>query len=124
MATKKRRPARARFDNLEEVTVESLAKSEILKDLVIGLLPEAIEEAMLGNKHYAQLFEINTSSNYIDIHKRDWIAALEACLTYYIAKEDYDTCRKIKMLIESVKTKKQGLKIKTPKDDGGELQQS
>jgi hypothetical protein len=123
MASKKRKPVRARFDNLEEVTYEALAKSQILKDLVIGILPEAIEEAMGANKHYAQLFEINTSSSYVDIHKRDWVPALESCLAYYIAKEDYDTCRKITVLIESIKLKKQGLKIKTPKEDGGELQQ-
>jgi len=99
----KRRKVRATILGIDSVEEEDLKKSLILKDLVIKETPEAVEEAISSRSNFATIFEVNDSGNYVEIHKRDWIPALQACLMYCVQKENYEACTKINKLIDKLK---------------------
>jgi hypothetical protein len=114
-----RKTVRAMFNSPELLTSDEIAKSEILKDLLKKHLPLAIEDALVQSKIYAALFEINDSNNYIEIHKNNWIQALETCLVWYVDDEDYEMCNHIKNLIHSIHDKlKSKLSLNKKKKDG------
>jgi hypothetical protein len=100
----KRRVVKAVIHGIENVTSESLKQDGSLLQLLISEVPKSIEYASKNRKIFATLFEINDSSTYVEIHKRDWVQALESCVKYYIDKENYEMCTKIKHLISVVKS--------------------
>lgn len=100
-----RKVVRAIFDNPHDLTSESVAKSEELKKLIKSQIVESIGLAHGANKTYASVFEINDSSHYVDIHKKNWVQALETCLLWYVEDEDYEKCKEIKDLIHKIKNK-------------------
>jgi len=100
-----RKPVRAVFDNIDQLTPDQISKSDILKGLVKKHVPLAIEEAIVDKKIYASLFEINDSGQYVEVHKNHWVQALETCLVWYVEDEDYEMCTHIKNLIQSIKDK-------------------
>jgi len=106
-----RKPVRALFDNLDQLTSEQISKSDILKQLVKKHAPLAIEEAIVDKKIYASLFEINDSGQYIEVHKNHWVQALETCLVWYVEDEDYEMCTHIKNLIQSIQDKNKPSKL-------------
>jgi hypothetical protein len=108
----KRRKVRATILGVETIEQEDLKKSVILKDLVISETPNAIEEAMTTRSNFATIFEVNDSGNYVEIHKRDWISALQACLIYCVKKENYESCSKINKLIDKLKMVSSEIKVK------------
>lgn len=110
-----RKPVRALFDNLDSLTSEHIAKSDILKELIKKHAPLAIEEAIVDKKIYASLFEINDSGQYVEIHKNQWIQALETCLLWYVEDENYEMCTHIKNLIHTLQEKPKAGKIDVPK---------
>ena len=114
-----RKPVRAIFDQLDRLTKEDICKSDILKELVKKHVPLAIEEAIVDKKIYASLFEINDSSQYIEIHKNHWVQALESCLVWYVEEENYEMCTHIKNLIQSIQEKPKKGKIQIDKKKAG-----
>lgn len=106
-----KRPIRALFDNPELLKSEDVAKSEILKDLLKSHVPLAIENAIIKKKIYASIFEINDSNQFIEIHKNNWVQALETCLVWYVEDEDYEMCNHIKNLIFTIQDNKKANKI-------------
>jgi hypothetical protein len=112
------RPVRAIIENLHELTHEDITSSGVLEDLLMEEIPGAIDKAVTEGKQYASLIEINSTGEYVDLHKRDWIKALNSCVTYFASPEveDYETCSKISELIEKLSKKKGKLKIKTTED--------
>lgn len=108
----KKRKVRANIQGVDTITHEDLKKSVILKDLVIKETPNAIEEAIANRNNFASVFEVNDSGNYVEIHRRDWIPALEACLMHSVQKEDYESCTKINKLIDKLKLVNTAIKIK------------
>lgn len=110
-----RKPVRALFDNLDQLTSEQIAKSDILKSLVKKHVPSAIEEAIVEKKIYASLFEINDSGQYIEVHKNHWVQALETCLVWYVEDENYEMCTHIKNIIQAIQEKPKTGKIEVPK---------
>jgi hypothetical protein len=110
-----RKPVRALFDNLDQLTPEQISKSDILKELVKKHVPLAVEEAIVDKKIYASLFEINDSGQYIEVHKNHWIQALETCLVWYVEDENYEMCTHIKNLIHTIQEKPKSGKIEVPK---------
>lgn len=106
-----RKPVRAVFDNIDNLSKDQIAKSDILKQLVKTHLPLAIEEAIVDKKIYASLFEINDSGQYLEIHKNHWIQSLEACLVWYVEEENYEMCTHIKNIIQSIQKKPKPGKI-------------
>lgn len=111
---------RAVFDNPHELSPESVSESKDLKKLIKSQLPVSVRLAFEANKQYASIFEINDSSYYIEIHKKNWVQALETCMLWYVEDEDYETCTKIKDLVKQIQTKGKKNKIDLKSDDGGE----
>ena len=106
-----KRPVRALFENPQDLKAEDVAKSEILKDLLKNHVPLAIENAIVKKKIYASVFEINDSKQFIEIHKNNWVQALETCLVWYVEDEDYEMCNHIKNIIFTIQDKKKLSKI-------------
>ena len=103
---KKYRPVRAIFENVSSLQAQDIEASSILRDLLKVEAPKAIEYAIQNKKTFASIFEINDSNSYIELHKNQWILALETCILFYVEQEDYEACNKMTKLIESIKTKK------------------
>jgi hypothetical protein len=102
---KNNRPPRAIFENVETLKAHDIQTSEILKTLIKNEVPKSIEYAIDNKKTFASIFEINDSNCYIELHKNQWIQALETCIIFYIEEEDYESCNKITKLIEKIKKK-------------------
>lgn len=115
-----KRPIRALFENPQDLRAEDVAQSEILKDLLKNHVPLAIENAIVKKKIYASVFEINDSKQFIEIHKNNWVQALETCLVWYVEDEDYEMCNHIKNLIFTIQDKKKlsKISIQQNKSDG------
>jgi len=103
---KKYRPARAIFENIGTLSAQEIESSNILKDLLKVEVPRAIQYAIENKKTFASIFEVNDSNSYIELHKNQWIFALETCILFYVEQEDYESCNKMTKLIESIKSKK------------------
>lgn len=116
----KRKVVRALFDQPEFLRSEDVSQSEILKELLKIHVPNSIEDAIVNNKIYACIFEINDSSHYIEIHKNHWIQSLETCLLWYVEDEDYEMCNHIKNIIQSIKDKSKISKVSIKKKKDGE----
>lgn len=101
----KNRPPRAVFENIELLTAQDIQTSHVLKELLKKETPKAIEYALENKKTFASIFEINNSNCYIELHKNQWIQALETCIIFHIEEEDYESCNKITKLIEKIKKK-------------------
>lgn len=101
----KQRRIRAIIDQVESYSYSELVSSEQLKQLVYKETPLAIEEAIKHKSQYATIFEINNSGHYVEIHKTDWVDALNACITDLVAKEDYKECARINELIQKIQSK-------------------
>lgn len=101
----KNRKIRAIIDNIEAYTSDDLLTSEILKNLVYKEVPNSIEEAIKSNSSYATLFEINNTGYCIELHKRDWVVALNVCLEENVSREDYKECSRINDLITKIQKK-------------------
>jgi hypothetical protein len=114
-----RKTVRAIFNSPELLTANQIAESEILRTLIKKQVPIAIEDALVDNKIYAAIFEINDSKQFIEIHKNHWEQALETCLVWYVDEEDYEMCNHIKNLIHAIHDKyKSKLSLKKKKKDG------
>lgn len=109
-------PVRAIFDNVHTLTTEIITSSQPFKALLKDEVPRRVEEAHKAKKLFATIFEINTTNVYIELHKRNWVQALEACLLWYVEDEDYTTCTRIKGLIKSIKNKEHKPSIKANTD--------
>ena len=101
----KKKHIRAIFDNVNNLSIDDIAKSKALKDLLKSQVPVAIIEANSSNKQCAILFEINDSDHFVEIPKKDWIQALETCIMWYLETEEYEKCTKIKAVIEDIQKK-------------------
>lgn len=115
----KRKTVRALFDQPETLRHEDVAASAILKQLLKVHIPNSIEDAIVGGKIYASVFEINETEHYVEIHKNHWIQALETCLLWYIDDENYEMCNHIKNMIKSIQGKPKKVSTKKNKDGKG-----
>jgi cyclophilin family peptidyl-prolyl cis-trans isomerase len=113
----KRKVMRALFDNIETLTTEQILSSEVLKKLIVTETPKAISHAHKNKGTYASIFEINNSKFFIEIHKKDWLAALESCVVFNVEIEDYENCQEINALIQEIKSSKRSPKIKIKSND-------
>jgi transcription antitermination factor NusA-like protein len=107
-----KRPVRALFGDTKNLTAEDISQSEILKTLLKVEVPKSISQAVKEKKLYAPIFEINSSAHYIEIHRRDWIAALETCVVFHVENEDYERCTEINALIKEIRDGQKKPKIK------------
>jgi hypothetical protein len=112
MANQKKRPIRAMFPLDQDLTSSEIAESNILKNLLKTSVPTCISNAFNEKKIYACLFEINSTSHFIEIHKKDWISALETCVILYAEDEEYEKCSEVNILIKQIREKEKRPKIK------------
>ena len=82
------------FDFNEEL---SSKKTQVYKSLV-----EGVTEAIKSNKEEIRLCEVKNSNTYITVEKPKWKKSLDSALQYYVDKEEYEQCSKIKNLIDKL----------------------
>ena len=75
----------------------SSKKPQVYKSLVDG-----VSEAIKTNKEEIKLCEVKNSNLYITVEKPKWRKSLDSALKFYIDKEEYEECSKIKNLIDKL----------------------
>ena len=70
-------------------------KRQVYKSLV-----EGITEAFENNTNEIKLCEVKYTNTYLTVHKDSWSGSLAKALDFYIEKEEYEQCAKIKQLID------------------------
>ena len=72
------------------------------KRQVYTSLIEGVSEAIQGKKSEIKLCELRHTDTYVTIHKDMWSDSLASALDFYIQKEEYEKCSKIKDLIDKL----------------------
>jgi len=72
------------------------------KRQVYTSLVEGVSEAIKTNKDEIKLCEVKYSNSYITVHKDMWSDSLVKAMDFYIQKEEYEKCSKIKELINKL----------------------
>ena len=54
------------------------------------------------NKEAIKLCEVKNSGMFITVEKPEWKDSLDSALLYYVNKEEYEQCSKIKKLIDKL----------------------
>jgi hypothetical protein len=101
----KRRPFRVNFENVHHMHADQLVESEVLLSVLKKEVPKAINAAIKEKKTYATVFEINTFGVFVEIHKKDWISALNSCIEMHAKKEEYEVCVEINKTVELLSKK-------------------
>ena len=82
------------FDFNEEL---SSKKSQVYKSLIDG-----VSDAIKNNKEKIKICEVKNSNTFITVGKLEWKRSLDSALQYYVNKEEYEECSKIKNLIDKL----------------------
>tara|TARA_R110000803_G_scaffold210160_1_gene281266 strand:- start:225 stop:503 length:279 start_codon:yes stop_codon:yes gene_type:complete len=72
-------------------------KPQVYKSLV-----EGITEAFETESDEIKLCEVKYANTYLTVHKDSWSESLTKAMDYYINKEEYEECSKIKKLIDKL----------------------
>lgn len=118
---KVRKVIRAIFDNLDQMSAEDIAESEILKNLLSENLPNSIRRAHSTKQEYATIFEINASECYVEIHRSQWVNALQTIISWHSDEkvQDYEKCVELRKLIEAITVINTTSKEQKPKTKRG-----
>jgi len=100
-----KRPFRVNFENISEMRSEDLIESEILVKVLKVEVPKAIKKAIQERKTYATVFEINSFGVFVEIHKKDWVSALNSCIALHAKDEEYEACGELTKTIDSLSKK-------------------
>jgi len=73
-------------------------KPTMMKSLVINIA-DGIED----NLESVNVAEIENHDVILSVPKSEWKAGLENAMDYYIEREEYEECSKIKKLIEKIR---------------------
>ena len=73
------------------------SKHKVYKSLVDG-----VTEAIKTDKKEIKLCEVKNSDIYITVEKQEWKKSLDSALQFYIDREEYEECSKIKKLIDKL----------------------
>ena len=73
------------------------SKHKVYKSLIDG-----VTEAIKTDKKAIKLCEVKNSGNFITVEKTEWKDSLDSALQYYVSKEEYEECSKIKDLINKL----------------------
>ena len=77
---------------------EAKAKKPIMmKSLVVN-----IANGIKDDLESVNIAEIKNHDVIVSVPKTEWIAGLENAMDYYIEREEYEECSKIKKLIEKI----------------------
>ena len=72
-------------------------KPQVYKSLVDG-----VTEAIKTDKKEIKLCEVKNTNIFITVEKPKWKDSLDSALQYYVNKEEYEQCSKIKSLIDKL----------------------
>ena len=72
-------------------------KLQVYKSLI-----EGITEAVENNSNEIKLCEVEYTNTYLTVSKNMWSGSLAKAMEYYIEKEEYEECSKIKKLIKKL----------------------
>ena len=72
-------------------------KHQVYKSLIDG-----VTEAIKTNKEIVKLCEVKNTNIFITVEKPEWKNSLDSALQYYVNKEEYEKCSKIKDLIDKL----------------------
>ena len=72
------------------------------KKIIYKSLVEGVSEAIKDNRDKIRICEIKNQNVYITVEKKDWKESLDNALKFYINKEEYEECSKIKNLIDKL----------------------
>ena len=70
------------------------------KRIVLKSLVENISIGVESNLESVNIAEIKNHDVIVSVPKTEWKAGLEQAMDYYIEREEYEECSKIKNLIE------------------------
>ena len=72
------------------------------KPIMMKSLIENIAEGIKDNLESVNIAEIKNYDVIISVPKTEWKAGLEKAMDYYIEKEEYEECSKIKKIINEI----------------------
>ena len=72
-------------------------KHQVYKSLIDG-----VTEAIKTDKEQIKLCEVKNTNVFITVEKPEWKKSLDSALQYYVSKEEYEECSKIKKLINKL----------------------
>tara|TARA_R110000782_G_scaffold71563_2_gene143530 strand:+ start:454 stop:726 length:273 start_codon:yes stop_codon:yes gene_type:complete len=72
------------------------------KPLMIKTLVASIAEGIEDNLESVNIAEIKHHDIIINVSKKEWKSGLEKAIEYYVEKEEYEQCSKIRDLIEKL----------------------
>ena len=72
-------------------------KPQVYKSLI-----EGVSEAIENNADKVKLCEIKNTNTYVTVEKKDWKSSLDRALNFYINREEYEKCSKIKEIINNL----------------------
>ena len=75
----------------------SMKKPQVYKSLI-----EGVSEAIKTNKEEMKLCEVKYTNTYLTVHKNNWSSSLARALDFYIEREEYEKCSKVKKLIDKL----------------------
>ena len=73
------------------------------KPIVMKSLVTNIADGIKDDLESVNVAEIKNHDVIISVPKSEWKGGLENAMNYYIEKEEYETCSKIKNLINKIK---------------------
>jgi hypothetical protein len=80
------------IEPLESTPVDRILEAPDLARIVYQEAHLAIQDAIKSRKKTATLVEVNGSSHFIEIERKDWPNALDQCIQYFSIKEDFELC--------------------------------
>ena len=75
---------------------EAKAKKPVMMKSLVSNIAEGVED----NLESVNVAEIKNHDIILSVPKSEWKGGLERAMEYYIEKEEYEECSKIKKLIE------------------------
>ena len=76
--------------------LEAKAKKPLMMKTLVTKIADGIED----NLESVNVAEIKNTDIILSVPKSEWKPGLEKAMEYYIEKEEYEECSKIKKLIE------------------------
>ena len=70
------------------------------KPLMMKTLVQSISEGVKYDLESVNVAEIKNHDVMINVPKTEWKAGLEQAMNYYVKREEYEVCSKIKKLIK------------------------
>ena len=84
------------------IPILSLKDATSKKPQVYKSLVEGVSEAIKNNSNKVRICEVKNSNIYITVEKKDWKESLDSALQFYVNREEYEECSKIKELIDKL----------------------